>query len=132
MNSILKLIFRLALSLALANSAPVPATARNAFPPAAGKTRALVISLDGLDFRYLKNADEYGLKIPNLRRLMANGVTAPVFGVFPTLTYPSHTTLVTGVQPDRHGIYGNSAIEPLDKISGDLDSFATSIKADTL
>jgi predicted AlkP superfamily pyrophosphatase or phosphodiesterase len=132
MKSILRFIIRLALGLALANSALVSAPARSRNVRAAEKPRALVISLDGLDFRYLKNADQYGRKIPNLRRLMRNGLTAPVFGIFPTLTYPSHTTLVTGVQPDRHGIYGNSKIEPLDKISGDLDSFATSIKVDTL
>ena len=35
--------------------------------------RALVISLDGLDARYLMRRDEYGLRIPTLRRLMAAG-----------------------------------------------------------
>ncbi|HEV2763582.1 MAG TPA: alkaline phosphatase family protein, partial [Pyrinomonadaceae bacterium] len=74
-----------------------PATAR----------RALVVSLDGLDARYLRRADEFGLKIPTLRRLMREGVWAEgVVGVYPTVTYPSHTTLVTGARPARHGIYG--------------------------
>lgn len=132
MNSFLKLIARLGLCLALANAVVPPTIARPVTASAAEKPRALVISIDGLDFRYLQNADQYGLRIPNLRRLMANGLTAPVHGIFPSLTYPAHTTLVTGVQPDKHGIFGNSKIEPLDAISGDLDSFATSIQADTL
>lgn len=132
MNLTRRILLRFALSLALATAGAAPTLASNRPVLVSKKNRALVISLDGLDFRYLKNADRYGMKIPNLRRLMANGITAPVLGIFPSLTYPAHTTLVTGVHPDRHGIYGNSAIEPLDKISGDLDSFATSIKADTL
>jgi predicted AlkP superfamily pyrophosphatase or phosphodiesterase len=33
-------------------------------------------------------------------------------GVYPTLTYPSHTTIVTGVQPARHGIVSNFIFAP--------------------
>ena len=33
----------------------------------------------------------------------ANGVR----GVFPSVTYPSHTTLVTGARPANHGILFN-------------------------
>ena len=68
----------------------------------------LVISIDGLDYRYLRDADQLGLKIPNLRRVMAQGEVADgVVGVFPTVTWPSHTTLITGVAPRVHGIRGN-------------------------
>jgi predicted AlkP superfamily pyrophosphatase or phosphodiesterase len=38
-----------------------------------------------------------------------------VVGVVPTLTYPSHTTLVTGVTPAEHGIYSNTTFDPLFK-----------------
>lgn len=103
-----------------------------AAPPRATAARVLVVSLDGLDFRYLKNADEYGLKIPHLRRLMANGISAGVYGTFPSLTYPAHTTIITGVEPDRHGIFGNGPIEPLDRATGNLTFYASNIKADTL
>lgn len=68
----------------------------------------LVISIDGLDYRYLKNADSAGLKIPTLRKLMREGeVTDGVVGVAPTVTWPSHTSLITGVRPSDHGILGN-------------------------
>lgn len=68
----------------------------------------LVISVDGLDHRYLRNCDKLGLKIPTLRRLMREGeVTDGIVGVFPTVTWPSHTTMITGVTPAAHGILGN-------------------------
>ena len=68
----------------------------------------LVISVDGLDYRYLRDADKLGLKIPHLRKLLREGeVTEGIEGVFPTVTWPSHTTLITGVAPAEHGILGN-------------------------
>jgi len=68
----------------------------------------LMISIDGLRPDYISNADQHGLKIPVLRALFAQGAhAAGVRGVLPTSTYPSHTTLVTGVAPARHGILGN-------------------------
>jgi predicted AlkP superfamily pyrophosphatase or phosphodiesterase len=68
----------------------------------------LVISVDGLDYRYLRDADRLGLKIPQLRRMMQEGTTAAgVIGVVPTVTWPSHTTLISGVPPQVHGILGN-------------------------
>ena len=68
----------------------------------------VVVSVDGLDNRYLANADQMGLKIPNLRRLMREGqVSKGVIGVVPTVTWPSHTTMITGVDPVKHGILAN-------------------------
>lgn len=68
----------------------------------------LVLSVDGLDHRYLRDADRLGLKIPTLRKLMKEGAWADgVVGVVPTVTWPSHTTLITGVTPSEHGIMGN-------------------------
>src|SRR6058998_3934626 len=74
-------------------------------PPA---KRLLVISVDGLDHRYLRDRDQLGLRIPNMRRLLNQGRYAQgVIGVYPTITWPSHTSLITGVRPDQHGILGN-------------------------
>jgi predicted AlkP superfamily pyrophosphatase or phosphodiesterase len=108
--------------------APAQAAAQRA-------ARVLIISLDGLDARYLREPDRYGLKIPTLRRLMAEGVTARegVVGVFPSVTYPSHTTLVTGATPRRHGILSNSLfVPPPAGPSDDWYWFARQIKVDTL
>ncbi len=68
----------------------------------------VVISVDGLDNRYLAEADQRGLKIPTLRRLMREGqYSRGVVGVVPTITWPSHTTILTGVDPVVHGILSN-------------------------
>ena len=47
---------------------------------------------------YVLKADEHGLKVPHLRRILKDGAHATgVRGVLPTVTYPSHTTILTGV-----------------------------------
>ena len=68
----------------------------------------VVVSVDGLDHRYLRDADKLGLRIPNLRRLMKEGAWADgVVGEVPTITWPEHTTMLTGVPPAVHGIERN-------------------------
>jgi predicted AlkP superfamily pyrophosphatase or phosphodiesterase len=75
---------------------------------AAERRPLLVISVDGLDYRYLRDADKLGMKIPNMRRLVREGAVAKgVIGVVPTVTWPSHTTIISGVAPHAHGILGN-------------------------
>jgi len=76
----------------------------------------VVISIDGLRPDYITAADEHRAKVPNLRRFLKEGTYADgVEGVVPTVTYPSHTTLVTGVWPATHGIYANTTFDPLQK-----------------
>jgi hypothetical protein len=68
----------------------------------------VVISVDGLDNRYLAEADQRGLRIPTLRKLMREGqYSRGVIGVVPTVTWPSHTTILTAVDPVVHGILSN-------------------------
>jgi len=75
-----------------------------------------MISIDGLRPDYVTAADAHGCKIPNLRRFLKEGAYAEgVQGVVPTVTYPSHTTLVTGVWPAKHGILANTTFDPLRK-----------------
>lgn len=95
--------------------------------------RAVIISLDGLDVRYLEKRDEYGLKIPTLRRLMNEGMWGRVVGIYPSVTYPSHTTIVTGATPARHAINGNEVFERPDQPqTGSWNWFARDIRAETL
>src|SRR5262249_30095435 len=76
----------------------------------------VMISIDGLRPDYVTAADTHGLKIPNLRRFLKEGAFADgVTGVIPTVTYPSHTTLITGVWPTKHGILGNTTFDRLGK-----------------
>ncbi len=81
-----------------------------------GEPLLVVISVDGLRPDYVTAADSHGSKLPNLRRLWRDGAYAEgVLGVIPTVTYPSHTTLMTGVWPAKHGILSNATFDPLQK-----------------
>ena len=50
------------------------------------------------------------LPIPTLRHLMHNGASARMATVNPTVTWPNHTTMVTGVRADEHGLLANGTI----------------------
>jgi len=94
------------------------------------KQPVLVISVDGLDQRYFSDADKLGVKIPHFRKLMREGQSsAGVVGVVPTVTWPSHTTIITGVDPTQHGILGNQ--RPA-KEGGDYYWTADLLKTSTL
>lgn len=70
----------------------------------------VVISIDGMLPAYY--LDERW-PAPAIRQLYREGAHATaVRSIFPSLTYPSHTTLVTGALPARHGISHNKHIEP--------------------
>jgi predicted AlkP superfamily pyrophosphatase or phosphodiesterase len=93
----------------------------------------LLISVDGMKPEYVTTADEHGLKIPNMRKMMQEGAYAEgVNGVVPTVTYVSHTTLVTGVWPEKHGIYANTTFDPERKNLGGWYWYAEDIKVPTL
>ena len=87
-------------------SAPFLAAALLASTGLAGPAAAepvLLISIDGLRPGDVIEAERRGLKIPNLRRFVTEGAYATgVTGVLPTVTYPSHVTLVTGASYMNH------------------------------
>ena len=93
----------------------------------------LMISVDGMRPDYVTQADAHQLKVPTLRRFMQEGTYADgVVGILPTVTHPSHTTLITGVWPDKHGIYNNVRFDPFLKNKEEWYWFAPDIKAPTL
>ncbi len=68
----------------------------------------ILLSLDGFRWDYLDKVDT-----PNLRRLAAEGVRAEgLIPVFPSKTFPSHYSIVTGLYPGRHGIWSNTMRDP--------------------
>ena len=78
------------------------------------KPLIILISIDGMKPEAVLDAQAHGLKVPNLTQMMHDGVySTGVTGVLPTLTYPSHTTIMTGVSPAKHGIYSNTTFDPL-------------------
>jgi predicted AlkP superfamily pyrophosphatase or phosphodiesterase len=66
----------------------------------------VMISVDGLAGYYL---DDPKAQMPNIRKLAAEGArAASMKAVVPTVTWPNHVTLVTGVTPAKHGVTGNN------------------------
>lgn len=111
----------------LGSTAPVVAKAQEAGKP------VLLISIDGLRPGDVLEAEKRGLKVPNLRRFLKEGAYATgVMGNLPTVTYPSHTTLITGVAPARHGIVSNTTFDPRQINYGGWYWYAQDITAPTL
>ena len=70
----------------------------------------VLISLDGLrpEF-YLDGA----WPAPMMQKMRTEGAHAMrVQGIFPSVTYPTHTTILTGLFPAQHGIDYNAPFEP--------------------
>jgi len=78
-------------------------------PVSAQQRMVIVISLDGFPAYAL---DDPKLPVPTLRRLMASGASARMTGINPTVTWPNHTSMVTGVRADQHGLLANGTIVP--------------------
>ena len=72
------------------------------------KPYLILISFDGFRHDYL---DRFNL--PNFRRMSERGARASaMIPVFPSLTFPNHYSLVTGLHPERHGIIENTFHDP--------------------
>lgn len=100
---------------------------------AAQKPHVLMISIDGMRPDYVTATDAHHLHLPTLQSFLENGAYAEgVTGVLPTLTYPSHTTLVTGVWPSQHGIFANAKFDPLHNKKHASYWYASDIKVPTL
>jgi len=66
----------------------------------------VLISVDGLAHYYL---DDPKAEMPTIRQLASEGARASDMKCsMPTVTWPNHTTLVTGVNPAKHGVIGNN------------------------
>ena len=75
---------------------------------AEGRTPLILVSIDGFRADYL----DRGLS-PNLAALAAGGARAErMIPSFPSITFPNHYTLVTGLYPDHHGIIANGFEDP--------------------
>lgn len=69
----------------------------------------ILITIDGLAAYYFKDAQA---PIPTLRRLAAEGAYAEGMRVAnPAVTWPNHTTLVTGVHPSKHSVLFNGVLQ---------------------
>lgn len=66
--------------------------------------KLVIISLDACVTEDLEKFKE----LPTLSHMMKNGaVIKKINEIYPTFTYPSHTTMLSGVYPDKHGVTSN-------------------------
>ena len=97
--------------------APTAAPERFAFPEGSGGANApaqrdaptvVLVSFDGFRHDYLD-----GYPTPSFDRVAAAGVRADgLIPGFPTLTFPNHYSIATGMYPGRHGLLGNTIYDP--------------------
>lgn len=90
--------------------------------------KVILISIDSLisaDIPMLK-------KLPNMGRIMAGAsYVTDIECIYPTLTYPCHATIATGVYPRRHGIYNNEILD-INAKKADWYWWRKDIKTDTI
>lgn len=68
----------------------------------------ILISIDGFRWDYLQK-----FSAPAIRELAAEGVLAErLIPSFPSVTFPNHYTIVTGLHPEHHGVVGNTFFDP--------------------
>ena len=92
-------------AFAILGPTPVAPAVRQA---ATTDRHVVLISIDGFAAFHLRNA---ALELPNLRALAAAGVSATAETVFPSMTHPAHTTLITGTTPRQHGVVNNRVVD---------------------
>jgi predicted AlkP superfamily pyrophosphatase or phosphodiesterase len=93
----------------------------------------LMISIDGLRPADVLEADARGVHVPTLAAMVKTGLYATgVRDALPSVTYPNHTTLVTGVWPAVHGVASNETFDPLRQNMGGWYWYGVDIKAPTL
>jgi predicted AlkP superfamily pyrophosphatase or phosphodiesterase len=88
----------------------------------------IVISFDclsSLDFPLLQS-------LPHFQTILEQGsLIEKVETIYPSVTYPCHTTIVTGNYPKRHGIINNTLLQP-GRLSPDWNWYRNRIKGTTL
>lgn len=75
----------------------------------------LLISVDAMKPEFIFKAEERGVKLPNIQKyFVENGTYASegMQGVFPSITYPSHQSMITGTNPVKHGTENNTMFDP--------------------
>lgn len=92
------------------------------------KQRMYIISLDAFGANDLA----YAKTLPNFKLLLErSALVERVETVYPSLTYMAHTSIVTGVYPNKHGITNNTYLQP-GRTSPDWHWYAKDIEVPTL
>jgi alkaline phosphatase D len=73
------------------------------------KPYIILVSLDGFRYDYARR-----YHAEHLLALAAEGASAPegMLPAYPSITFPNHYTIVTGLYPEHHGIVANNFYDP--------------------
>jgi predicted AlkP superfamily pyrophosphatase or phosphodiesterase len=89
---------------ALSPADPAPVATLDAPPPRARAERVIIVSIDGLRPDAI---DAAGAE--TLQRLIERGAyCATARSIRPSVTLPSHTSMLSGLDPERHQVFWNS------------------------
>ena len=72
----------------------------------------ILISLDAYGWEYFQNNTLQDVR-ENLDRLATGGVSSEMLPIFPSVTFPNHYTMVTGLYAESHGIIENQMYDPV-------------------
>ncbi|MFX0168069.1 MAG: alkaline phosphatase family protein [Candidatus Hodarchaeota archaeon] len=78
----------------------MPLTTQNNANP----VKVLLIGLDGASFNYIKPWVKDS-SLPNLAKIIKEGVSGPLISTIPSVTPPAWTSMLTGTNPGKHGIF---------------------------
>ena len=125
----LKVLFSCARVPVAASPSPTPYETQ----PRRATLALLLISIDGLMPNQVLQAESLGVAVPNLQRLVKEGSYATgVRTVIPSLTYPAHTTMLTGTSPAIHGIMSNIVFDPMGRNKEGWYWYSRDIRVPTL
>ena len=91
------------------SSTPVPSqgTGGTNDPSVTDRPYVVLVSFDGFRPDYLER-----FPTPSFDRLAGAGVRTVLVPAFPSLTFPTHYTIATGLYPEHHGIVANRFYDP--------------------
>ncbi|PJZ45735.1 alkaline phosphatase family protein [Leptospira brenneri] len=79
--------------------------------------QTIVLSIDGFPAYYWSDP-KYHSYFPHLTELFQKYGVSEIETINPSVTYPAHTSMVTGLDPAEHGIYNNTLSDPFEKNDG--------------
>jgi predicted AlkP superfamily pyrophosphatase or phosphodiesterase len=95
--------------------------------------KLIVLSIDGFPGYYLNPDSKFYPYLKNIRKLISKSdYSNRVSTIYPSITYPAHTSMITGVDPIEHGILYNSPLDPLKKYPGSWLWYDEEIKTKTI
>ncbi|MVA76473.1 sulfatase-like hydrolase/transferase [Auraticoccus sp. F435] len=73
------------------------------------RQKLVVISVDAMSGQ---DDIAYARTLPSFGRILQRAAVAEIEAVFPTVTYPNHTAILTGCAPARSGVWNNVLMQP--------------------